>query len=81
MKKLQALVQSGLIDLSDDPVLEWQFDNVLIHIDAKGNIFPNKAKAKGKIDGVVALILAVDGYLNDLHKDANKIMEFNVLNF
>jgi phage terminase large subunit-like protein len=81
MKKLQALVQGGLIDLSDDPVLEWQFDNVLIHIDAKGNIFPNKAKAKGKIDGVVALILAVDGYLNDLHKDANKIMEFNVLNF
>lgn len=82
MKHLQFLVNNGLIDLGQDPVLEWQFDNVMVEMNAKLNIFPNKLKAKngGKIDGVVALILAVDGWLHDPHKGIDKIMEFTTLN-
>ncbi|EGE54246.1 terminase TerL endonuclease subunit [Streptococcus parauberis] len=34
----------------DDEVSTWNHSNVMVKVDANGNIFPNKAKAKDKID-------------------------------
>lgn len=34
----------------DDPVSTWNHMNVVVKIDGNGNIFPNKEKAKNKID-------------------------------
>jgi phage terminase large subunit-like protein len=33
--------------------------NVVAHLDAKDNIYPRKERAENKIDGIVALIMAI----------------------
>ncbi len=42
------------------PVLSWMMDNVYVRTDPAGNIKPDKAKSTEKIDGVVALVMALD---------------------
>jgi phage terminase large subunit-like protein len=37
--------------------------NVVCHRDQKDNIYPRKERAENKIDGVVALLIAVNRYL------------------
>jgi phage terminase large subunit-like protein len=41
------------------PVLRWCADNVVVEQDPAGNIKPSKAKSTQRIDGIVALVLAV----------------------
>ena len=43
----------------DDPVLGWMASNVVAHLDAKDNIYPRKERPENKIDGIVALIMAI----------------------
>lgn len=59
MKKLEELVLQGRFHHSGDPVLAWMASNVVCHVDAKDNVYPRKEHAKNKIDGIVALIMAV----------------------
>ena len=58
MKELEALVKSGRFH-HNDPVLSWMVSNVVCHTDAKDNIFPRKERPENKIDGAVALIIAL----------------------
>ena len=39
--------------------MNWMLSNIAIQEDPAGNLKPNKAKSKDKIDGVVALIMAL----------------------
>jgi phage terminase large subunit-like protein len=41
------------------PVLEWMAGNVAIQTDPAGNIKPAKDKSTGRIDGIVALVMAL----------------------
>ena len=50
---------SGRIHHHGEPVLTWMFSNVVGHVDAKDNIYPRKETKANKIDGVVALIMAL----------------------
>lgn len=59
MKTLEALVLSGCIHFPHDPVLNWMFSNVVCHVDAKENIYPRKERPENKIDGVVAMLMAL----------------------
>lgn len=59
MKQLEALVYSGKLHHDGDPVLAWMISNVVCHLDAKDNIYPRKERTENKIDGVVALIMAL----------------------
>ena len=59
MKMLEALVLKGALEHDGDPVLGWMMSNVVAHLDAKENIYPRKERAENKIDGVVALIMAL----------------------
>ena len=59
MKTLEALVQDGRIEHNGDPVMRWMMGNVVAKLDAKDNIFPRKERYENKIDGVIALIMAV----------------------
>ena len=45
---------------SGHPVLRWMIDNIFIRTDPAGNIKPDKEKSTEKIDGAVALIMALD---------------------
>ena len=41
------------------PVLRWCASNVMVEMDAAGNIKPSKRKSRERIDGIVALTMAV----------------------
>jgi phage terminase large subunit-like protein len=60
MKKLGELVLEGQFHHNGDPVLAWMVGNVVFHRDHKDNIYPNKAAPQNKIDGVIALIMAMN---------------------
>ena len=59
MKSLEALTQDKRISHDGNPVLRWMMSNVVAKLDAKDNIFPRKERYECKIDGVVALIMAL----------------------
>lgn len=59
MKQLEALVLTRRIHHNGDPVLAWMISNVVCHTDHKDNIYPNKSRPENKIDGAVALIMAL----------------------
>lgn len=60
MKELEALVIDKRIAHDGDPVLSWMISNVVCHTDNKDNIYPRKELPENKIDGVVALISALN---------------------
>ena len=59
MKSLEALVLQKKLQHDSDPVLTWMVSNVVAHLDAKDNIYPRKERPENKIDGIVALIMAL----------------------
>ena len=59
MKQIEALVLQGRLHHDGNPVLAWMMSNVVAHTDVKDNIYPRKERPENKIDGVVALIMAL----------------------
>ena len=59
-KELMKLVLEERIAHGGHPVLRWMMDNVTVRTDPAGNIKPDKEKSTEKIDGAVALIMALD---------------------
>ena len=59
MKTVEALVLQKKLIHDGDPVLAWMASNVVAHLDAKDNIYPRKERPENKIDGIVALIMAI----------------------
>lgn len=59
MKQLEALVLQQRVAHGDCPILTWMMSNVTAKMDVKENIYPNKERSENKIDGVVALIMAL----------------------
>lgn len=60
MKELERLILSHKIAHGNNPVLTWMADNLVAAQDPAGNLKPDKAKSREKIDGMVALIMALD---------------------
>ena len=58
-KELEVLVHSGKLRHGGDPVLRWMASNVAVETDAADNIKPSKKKSPEKIDGIVALVMAL----------------------
>ena len=56
---LMRLAMSRKIAHGGHPVLRWNMDNIFIRTDPAGNIKPDKEKSTEKIDGAVALIMAL----------------------
>ena len=59
MKQVTELVLEGKLHHNGDPVLAWMIGNVVCHRDHKDNIYPNKQTPEKKIDGAIALIMAL----------------------
>lgn len=59
-KELYKLMLEGKIQHGGNPVLRWMAQNVVIETDPAENIKPTKAKSIEKIDGIVAMIMALD---------------------
>ncbi|HFD40868.1 MAG TPA: terminase large subunit [Anaerolineae bacterium] len=60
MRELLRLVLNGRLVHGGHPVLRWMADNLVVSQDAAGNLKPNKAKSREKIDGIVAGLMALD---------------------
>jgi phage terminase large subunit-like protein len=63
-KDLQRLILTGteqkpIVRHGGNPLLRWMVDNFAVAMDPAGNVKPDKANAGDKIDGVVALIMAL----------------------
>ena len=59
-KEFMRLALDGRLAHGGHPVLAWMADNITVRQDPAGNIKPDKAKSTEKIDGIVALIMALD---------------------
>ena len=59
-KELMALVMSKRLRHGGHPVLRWMADNMVVRQDPAGNLKPDKQKSTQKIDGMVALVMALD---------------------
>ena len=69
-KELLNLVLGKKLRHGHNPVLTWMADNVVVEQDAAGNIKPSKRKSTEKIDGITALVMALDRALR--HEEANR---------
>ena len=58
-KALERLVMSGDLQHGDNPVLTWMAANAVVRVDESTNIRPDKKRSREKIDGIVALAMAV----------------------
>jgi phage terminase large subunit-like protein len=59
-KELLRLLMQKRIAHGGHPVLRWMADNVMTVVDAAKNIKPDREKSIEKIDGIIALIMALD---------------------
>lgn len=57
-------MMSGRIILDNNAINRYCFANVELKSDWNGNIKPAKCQDKKKIDGVIAIIEALGGYLS-----------------
>jgi phage terminase large subunit-like protein len=60
MKWLEAFVAEGRFHFDGDPVLTWMIGNTVVKPNHKDEIYPRKLRDANKIDGVVALIMAIN---------------------
>lgn len=60
MRDLLSLVLEKRLRHGGNPVLRWMADNMVVKQDEAGNFKPDKKKSTEKIDGMVALAMALD---------------------
>ncbi len=72
-KEVEKMVLAGELAHGGNPVLSWMISNVAIQGDAAGNKKPDKEKSTERIDGAVALIMAVGRAM--LRQDTTSIYE------
>jgi phage terminase large subunit-like protein len=60
MRELERLILARQLNHGGNPILRWMADNVAVKTDPAGNRKPDKASSQGKIDGIVALVMALD---------------------
>jgi phage terminase large subunit-like protein len=64
-KELMRLVLERKLNHGGHPVLRWNIDNVFVRTDPAGNLKIDKAKSTEKVDGAVALVMALDRALKN----------------
>jgi phage terminase large subunit-like protein len=60
MREFERRLLARRLNHGGNPVLRFMADNVAVRQDAAGNLKPDKAASQGRIDGIVALIMALD---------------------
>lgn len=69
-KELMKLTLEKKISHGGNPVLRWMMDNIYVKTDPAGNIKPDKEKSTERIDGSVALVMALDRAIRNENKDS-----------
>lgn len=74
-KELMKLALEEKLAHAGHPVLRWMMDNIFIRTDPVGNIKPDKEKSTERIDGAVAMIMALDRALRNGGQRANSVYD------
>lgn len=74
-KELYKLLLEGKIAHGGNPVLGWMAGNVVVETDAAENIKPTKSKSTEKIDGIVALIMALDRCIRNMNVQQGSVYD------
>ncbi len=53
------LIEKRKIRFSSEPVLDWTAQNMVFDIDTAGRVLPSKSESSGKIDNIVATLMAL----------------------
>jgi len=64
-RELERLLGEHSLHHGGQPVLRWMCDAVTVLSDSEGNIKPSKKKSTEKIDGIVALVMALKQWMAD----------------
>jgi len=59
-KELMRIVLERKLNHGRHPVLRWNMDNIVVRMDPAGNLKIDKQKSPEKVDGAVALVMALD---------------------
>lgn len=71
-KMLVRLLMAGVINHGSDPVLGWMSDNMAVTTDDAENYKPSKKRSSDRIDGIVALIMAIDQIMRSKEDDEDE---------
>ena len=80
-KELEKLVLKKEINHLNNPVLRWQCENIQLQTDPAGNIKINKQKSSEKVDGMVALTMALGEMLTDETEGESIYNDRGILSF
>ena len=74
-KELMKLTLEQKLAHGGHPVLAWMMDNIHVRTDPAGKIKPDKEKSTEKIDGAVALIMALDRAIRHQGDNINSVYD------
>lgn len=69
-KELMRLVLERKVNHGGHPVLRWNMDNAFVRTDPAGNVKIDKEKSTEKVDGAVALVMAMDRAMKNVNTDS-----------
>ena len=76
-KHFEALVKSKRFSHNGNPVLRWNAANVSVRTDGNENYMPDKKSSMERIDGIVALVMAIGRA--SVHQDVPKQSIYNFM--
>jgi phage terminase large subunit-like protein len=59
MKETERLILARQIAHDGNPIMRWNLGNIAVVADPAGNIKPDRARSKDKVDGVLGLIMSI----------------------
>ena len=78
-KTLERNIKMGNVIIDDNEMTRWCFGNVVLKHDWNDNVRPTKEENQQKIDGCIAMLQALGGYLS-IPQYNNEILGFNLDN-
>jgi phage terminase large subunit-like protein len=66
-KEIERLILSNKVKMDQNPITRFCFDNVELKVDLNGNAKPCGSHNAGKIDGVISMLNALGGYLDQVY--------------
>ena len=66
-KEIERLILSERVTIDNNPITRFCFDNVELKVDLNGNAKPVGDHDKRKVDGVISMLNALGGYLNQVY--------------
>lgn len=72
MLELEKRLKKNKLNHGNNPIMRWMADNLAVQTDPAGNLKPDKSTSQGKIDGIVALLMALDRAMRKIKVGGSK---------